>query len=63
MKSESLQDHLLKIRDLREQWNSIEWKMEEDMVVITIKCLPTSFEDFIETWNITSIDVDLKLED
>jgi hypothetical protein len=62
--SESLQDHLLKIKDLREQLNAIGWKMEEeDMVVITLKSLPASFEHFIETLNITSTDVDLKFED
>ena len=37
--------------------------MEEDMVVIILKSLPTSLEHFIETLNISSIDVDLKFED
>jgi hypothetical protein len=49
----SLQDHSLKINDLREQLNAIGWKMEEEnMVVITLKSLLASFECFIETLKI-----------
>ena len=39
--SASLQKHLLKIKDIREQLTTIEHKMdEEDMVVIILKSLP-----------------------
>jgi hypothetical protein len=37
-------------------------KMEEDMVVITLKSLPRAYEHFIETLNITSTNVDLKFD-
>jgi len=57
----SLQEHLLKIKDIREQLEAIGRKMaEEDMVVITLNSLPGSYEHFIETLNITATDVDLK---
>ena len=57
----SLQEHLLKIKDIREQLEAIGRKMEEeDMVVITLNSLPRSYEHFIETLNITTTDVDLK---
>ena len=57
----SLQEHLLKIKDIREQLEAIGWKMEEeDMVVITLKSLPQAYEHFIETPNITATNVDLK---
>ena len=36
---------------------------EEDIVVITLKSLPKSYEHFIETLNITSSGVDLKFTD
>ena len=37
-----LQDHILKVKDFREELNAIGWKMEnEDTVVITLKSLPT----------------------
>ena len=35
---------------------------EEDMVVMTLKTLPFSYANFIETLNITSIDKDLTFE-
>ena len=59
----SLQEHLFKIKDIREQFDAIEWKMkEEDIMVITLKILPRAFEHFIETLNITTTNVDLKFE-
>lgn len=59
-----LQDHLIKIKDIRNQIEAIGRTMEEeDMVVITLKSSPKSYEHFIETPNITSIDVDLKFFD
>jgi hypothetical protein len=36
----SLQEHFLKIKDILEQLMVIGQKMEEDMVVITLKSLP-----------------------
>ena len=36
---------------------------EEDIVVITLKSFPKSYEHFIETLNITSIGVDPKFTD
>jgi hypothetical protein len=60
----SLQEHLLKIKDIREQLMAIGRKMEEeDMVVITLKSLPRAYEHFIETLNITSTNVDLKFDE
>ena len=57
----SLQKHLTKIKDICDQLEAIHRTMEEeDMVVITLKSLPTSYEHFIETLNITSTNVDLK---
>ena len=57
----SLQESLLKIKDIREQLEAIGWKMEEeDMVVITLKSLPRAYEHFIETLNITATNIDLK---
>ena len=58
----SLQEHLNKIKDIRDQLEAIGRTMEEeDMVVITLKSLPKSYEHFIETLNITN--VDLKFSD
>jgi hypothetical protein len=58
---DSLQEHLLNIKDIREQLEAICQKMaEEDMVVITLNSLPGSYEHFIETLNITTTDIDLK---
>ncbi|XP_059069432.1 uncharacterized protein LOC131859546 [Cryptomeria japonica] len=37
--------------------------VEEDMVVITLKCLPRSYDHFIDTLNISSTSVDLKFLD
>ena len=57
----SLQEHLNKIKDIRDQLKAIGRTMEEeDMVVITLKSLPKSYEHFIETLNITTTNVDLK---
>ena len=57
----SLQEHLNKIKAIRDQVEAIGRTMEEeDMVVITLKSLPKSYEHFIETLNITSTNVDLK---
>lgn len=57
----SLQEHLLKIKDIQEQLLAIGRTMEEeDMVVITLKILPHAYEHFIESPNITSTDIDLK---
>jgi hypothetical protein len=36
---------------------------EEDMVVITLKILPRAYEHFIETLNITTMNVDLKFDE
>ena len=47
--------------DICDQLEAIGQTMEdEDMVVITLKSLPISYEHFIETLNITSTNVDLK---
>jgi hypothetical protein len=44
----SLQEHLPKIKDIREQLEAIGRKMEEeDMVVITLNSLSRSYEHFI----------------
>eukprot|EP00253_Pinus_taeda_P007025 PITA_07025 len=57
----SLQEHLNKIKDIRDQLEAIGRTMEEeDLVVITLKSLPQSYEHFIETLNITTTNVDLK---
>eukprot|EP00253_Pinus_taeda_P022033 PITA_22033 len=57
----SLQEHLNKIKDIQDQLEAIGRTMEEeDMVVITLKSLPKSYEHFIETLKITSTNVDLK---
>eukprot|EP00253_Pinus_taeda_P013936 PITA_13936 len=57
----SLQEHLNRIKDIRHQLEAIGRTMEEeDMVVITLKSLPKSYEHFIETLNITTTNVDLK---
>lgn len=51
-----LPDHLLKIKNIRDQLKVIDRQMEEeDLVIITLNSLP-SFENFIETSNITSND-------
>ena len=45
----SLQEHVTKIKDIRDQLEAIDQTLEEeDMVVITLKSLPTSYEHFIE---------------
>lgn len=36
---------------------------EEDLVVIMLTILPRAYEHFIETLNITFIDVDLKFDE
>jgi hypothetical protein len=36
---------------------------EEDMVLITLKCLPCAYRHFIETLNITFMNVDLKFDE
>jgi hypothetical protein len=59
----SLHEHFLKIKDILEQLMAIGRKMEEDMVVITLKSLSCAYEHFIETLNITSINVDLKFDE
>ena len=61
--SNSLLDHLLKIKDIRDQLKPIERKMEEkDMVVITLKKLAFFPCKFIETLNNTITDKDLTFE-
>ena len=51
------QDHFLKIKDITYQLNAIDRKVEvEDLITITLKDLPPSFEKFIEMLNITSND-------
>ncbi len=60
----SLQAHLNRIQEIRDQLLAIGRKMEEeDIVVITLRSLPNSYEHFIETLNITSTGVDLKFTD
>ena len=62
--SASLEEHLLKIKDIWEQFNAIDRKSEkEDVVVITLKKLPLAYEHFIETLYITSMSVDLKFDE
>jgi hypothetical protein len=51
---DSLLDHLLKIKDIRDQLKAIDRKVEkEDLVIITIKT-PLSSENCIEMLKITS---------
>ena len=45
----SLQDHLNKIKDIWDQLEAIWCKMDEGMVMITLKCLASSYEHFVET--------------
>lgn len=60
----SLQEHLMKIKNIHDQLEAIGRKIEEeDMVVTTLKSLPRSYEHFIETLNITSTNVDLKFDE
>jgi hypothetical protein len=60
---DSLPNHLLKIKDIRDQLNSIDRTIEEEyMVVITLRSFPSSYANFIETLNITSTDKDLTFE-
>ena len=60
----ALQAHLNRIQEIRDQLLAIGRKMEEeDIVVITLRSLPKSYEHFIETLNITSTGVDLKFTD
>jgi len=57
---DSLPNHFLKIKDIKDQLESIERKIrEEDMVFITLKILPLSYANLIETLNITSTHKDL----
>ena len=61
--NESLHEHLVKIKDIREQLNAFGGNMEEeDMVVITLKSLPVAIEHFIVTLSITTSDIDLKFD-
>ena len=56
----SLQEHLLKIKDIKDHLEAIGHAIEEeDMVVITLKSLPSSYEHFIETLNIIATNFDL----
>jgi hypothetical protein len=60
----SLQEHLLKIKDIREQLMGIGREVdEEDMVVFTLKSLPYAYEHFIKALNITSRNVDLNFDE
>lgn len=60
----SLQDNLNRIQEIRDQLLAIGRKMEEeDIVVITLKSLPKSYEHFFETLNISSMGVDLMFID
>ena len=58
--NESLHEHLVENKDIRKQLHAIGWKMEGDMVVITLKSLLVAIEHFIETLDITAADKDLK---
>lgn len=61
----SIQAHLTKIKDIRDQLESYIGRtiVEEDMVVITLKSLATSYKHLIDTLNISSTSVDLKFPD
>lgn len=60
----SLQNHLMKIKDIHNQLKAIGCKIEEeDMVVITLKSLPRFYEHFIETLNISSTNHDIKFDE
>jgi len=57
----TLHDHLLKIKKIWEKLEAIGRKVEEkDTLVIMLKNLPHAYQHFIETLNITAMDVDLK---
>jgi hypothetical protein len=46
---DSLPNHLLKIKDIRDQLKAIDRKMEEeDLVIITLKSLASSFENLLK---------------
>jgi hypothetical protein len=53
-KFDSLLDHLLKLKDIREKSMDKTIK-EEDMVVVTLNSFPFSYANSIETLNITSV--------
>lgn len=53
----SLQKHLMKLKDMCDQLE------EEDIVVITLKSLPRVYKIYIEMFNITSANVDLKFDE
>jgi len=60
---DSLWDHLLEIKYIRDQLKVIDRKVEEeDLVIITSKSLKTLIENFVEILNITSKDIDLTFE-
>ena len=60
----TLQANLNRIQEICDQLLAIGRKMEkEDIVVITLRSLPKSYEHFIETLNIMSFGVDLKFTD
>jgi hypothetical protein len=59
----SLQKHSLKIKETREWLMAIDRNMEVDMVVIILKSLPSAYKHFIDTLNITSMNVDLKFDE
>jgi hypothetical protein len=61
-KFDSLLDHLLKIKNIRDQMKPIDKTMEEDMVVITSISLSSPYANVIQTLNITNIDKDLTFE-
>jgi len=58
-----LEDHFLKIKDIRDQLKSNYRTMEKkDMVVLTLRSLPSFYANFIKTLNITHTDKELTFE-
>ena len=56
-------NHLLKIKDFQDQLESVDRTVEEeDMEALTLKSLPSSYANFIETLNITSTNQNLTFE-
>ena len=58
----SVSEHLLKLKDIKDQLLAIGKEVEEeDMVVVVLNNLPPSFEHFVETINMTA-DEDLTFD-
>jgi hypothetical protein len=49
-KGDSISNHLLKLKDIHDQFLALGREVgEEDMVDVALKSLPQSFEHFVET--------------